>query len=76
MASVWSPPSGARGTYAPNAPAPTGQTSPKDTVVWVNNKSGVYHMPGMRWFGRTAQEDYMCRKAADQAGYRPTHNGQ
>ena len=66
----------ARAPYTPDAPAPAAQTCPRDTVVWVNTNSGIYHMPGMRWYGRTAQGEYMCRKAADQAGYRPTHNGQ
>lgn len=66
----------ARSPYAPNSPAPTAQTCPRDTIVWVNTKSGIYHMPGMRWYGRTAQGEYMCRQAADQSGYRPTHNGQ
>jgi hypothetical protein len=56
--------------------APAASTCPADTVVWVNTRSGVYHMPGMTWFGHTRQGTYMCRKDADRAGYRATRNGQ
>jgi hypothetical protein len=66
----------ARNQYAPDTPPPPTLTCPADTVVWVNTRSGVYHMPGMTWFGHTRQGEYMCRKAADQAGYRATKNGQ
>ena len=66
----------ARSPYAPDSPAPSAQTCPRDSVVWVNMRSGIYHLPGMRWYGRTAQGEYMCRAAADKAGYRSTHNGQ
>ena len=66
----------ARAPYTPDTTAPSAQSCPRDTVVWVNTRSGVYHTPGMRWFGRTAQGEYMCRREADQKGYRPTRNGQ
>ena len=66
----------ARDTRQPDAPAPAASTCPADTVVWVNTRSGVYHMPGMTWFGRTKEGTYMCRKDADRAGHRPTRNGQ
>jgi hypothetical protein len=49
---------------------------PNDTVVWVNTKSGVYHFKGQRWYGRTKDGAYECRKEADAEGDRPTHNGQ
>jgi hypothetical protein len=26
---------------------------PRDTVVWLNIPSGIYHEKGMRWYGRT-----------------------
>lgn len=66
----------ARAAYTPEAQAPAAQTCPRDMVVWVNTKSGIYHLPGMRWYGRTAEGEYVCRRAADQAGYHSTHNGQ
>ena len=49
---------------------------PHDTVVWVNTKTGVYHFKGQRWYGRTKEGCYECRKEADAEGDRPTHNGQ
>jgi hypothetical protein len=49
---------------------------PADTVVWVNTASGVYHYKGQRWYGRTKQGAYECKKEADAEGDRPTRNGQ
>lgn len=44
--------------------------------VWVNTKSGVYHFPGERYYGNTAEGQYMSEDAAKRAGYRATENGQ
>lgn len=49
---------------------------PNDTVVWVNTKTGVYHLKGERWYGRTKEGAYVCRKEADAEGDRMTKNGQ
>jgi hypothetical protein len=49
---------------------------PGDKVVWVNTQTGIYHFQGERWFGTTKSGKYMCERAADQEGDRPTHNGQ
>jgi len=49
---------------------------PRDTVVWLNTNSGIYHEKGMRWYGRTRAGAYVCRKEADAAGDRDTRNGQ
>jgi hypothetical protein len=49
---------------------------PKDTVVWVNTRTGVYHFKGERWYGATKTGCYECRKEADEEGDRPTRNGQ
>jgi len=49
---------------------------PSDVVVWLNTKSGIFHEKGMRWYGRTKQGAYVCRKEAIAAGYRDTRNGQ
>lgn len=55
---------------APAAPAAQG------VKVWVNTKTGVYHFPGERWYGNTAEGEYLSESAAKAAGYRPTQNGQ
>jgi hypothetical protein len=49
---------------------------PRDTIVWVNLATGVYHFKGQRWYGMTKSGAYECRKEADQEGSRPNHNGQ
>jgi len=49
---------------------------PNDTVVWLNLKSGVYHMKGERWYGATVAGTYVCQQEADAAGDRATKNGQ
>ena len=49
---------------------------PKDTVVWLNTASGIYHEKGMRWYGNTRHGAYVCRAEADTAGDRDTRNGQ
>jgi len=48
----------------------------KDTVVWVNTRTGVYHFKGQRWYGSTTEGCYECRKEAEREGDRATRNGQ
>ena len=69
--------------YANPTPAPhfhseqeAKQHCPNDTVVWVNTKTGVYHLRGERWYGATKDGAYVCRKEADAEGDRMTRNGQ
>ncbi|HEY7992823.1 MAG TPA: hypothetical protein VID24_01270 [Candidatus Eremiobacteraceae bacterium] len=51
------------------------QPVPKDLgcsgsdVVWVNLKSKSYHESGDPYYGRTKNGKYMCKTAADAAGY-------
>ena len=52
------------------------QHCPHDQVVWVNTKTGVYHLKGERWYGATKDGVYVCRKEADAEGDRVTRNGQ
>lgn len=52
------------------------QHCPADTVVWLNLPTGIYHLKGERWYGRTKNGAYVCEKEADQAGDRLTRNGQ
>jgi hypothetical protein len=52
------------------------QHCPKDSVVWVNTKTGVYHFKGQRWYGNTREGVYACRAEANSEGDRATRNGQ
>ena len=45
-----------------------------DVKVWVNTKSGAYHCPGTRWFGKTHEGEYMTQKEAQKKGYHPAAN--
>ena len=49
---------------------------PKDTVVWLNTNSGIYHFAGERWYGNTEEGAYVCEREAGRAGDRATENGQ
>jgi hypothetical protein len=40
-----------------------------DDVVWVNMKTKSYHEPADPYYGRTKNGKYMCKAAADAAGY-------
>jgi len=44
--------------------------------VWVNTKTGIYHYPGTRWYGKTNQGKFMSEKDAIAQGYRAARNGQ
>ncbi len=52
------------------------QHCPNDIVVWLNLPTGIYHLKGERWYGRTQNGAYVCEREADQAGDRETRNGQ
>jgi len=49
---------------------------PGDRIVWVNIPTGIYHLEGERWFGRTNDGKFVCEKAAKIEGDRETRNGQ
>lgn len=49
---------------------------PRDTVVWLNIPSGIYHYKGERWYGRTKHGAFACEKEAIKAGDRASENGQ
>ncbi|MGH7072101.1 MAG: hypothetical protein ACREFO_19110 [Acetobacteraceae bacterium] len=42
----------------------------KDTVVWANLRTDVYHLSGSRWFGKTRKGAYFCESAVTKAGVR------
>jgi hypothetical protein len=47
---------------------------PGATVVWVNEKSHIYHFPGTRDYGNTKRGAYMCEADAQAAGNRAAKN--
>jgi hypothetical protein len=49
------------------------QHCPNDTVVWLNTKTGIYHMPNTRWYGKTRDGAFVC---LEDAPGRPAQNGQ
>jgi S1-C subfamily serine protease len=57
---------------------PNGQQAPSTgdgkTIVWVNTNSGIYHMPGSRYYGKTKHGKYMPEAQAIAKGYRQAAN--
>jgi len=49
------------------------KTEKKRVKVWVNTKSGVYHCPGTRWYGKTKKGKYMGECDAVKDGNRPAY---
>jgi hypothetical protein len=41
------------------------QHCPKDTVVWLNLPTGIYHFQGQRWYSNTKNGAFVCEKEAD-----------
>jgi len=41
----------------------------KSDIVWVNMGTKAYHEPADPYYGRTKNGKYMCKAAADAAGY-------
>jgi len=72
MSAVLPPPPSPR--YSPPTPPPS--TAPSTGTVWVDTKSGIFHAPGTRWYGRTKQGEYMPEADAIDKGYRPSRSGQ
>jgi hypothetical protein len=48
----------------------------RDTVVWLNIPTGIWHYQGERWYGRTRDGADVCEGAAARAGDREAENGQ
>ena len=48
-----------------------------DTVVYINEKSGIYHMPGSKNYGKVADGKYACLAAVQKDGrFTEAKNGQ
>jgi len=41
-----------------------------DPVVWANPGSQIFHASGTQFYGKTQDGGYMCRAAAEKAGYK------
>lgn len=54
---------------APVAAAPAVTAPPQKGMVWVNTASGVYHVEGTKYYGKTKQGKYMTEADAQKAGY-------
>jgi hypothetical protein len=52
------------------------QHCPKDTVVWLNLPTMIWHYKGQRWYANTKHGAFACEKEAGEAGARGTRNGQ
>lgn len=50
--------------------------SAQDPMVWVNTRSGIYHYPGTRWYGRTKSGEYLRESKARKEGFRAAENGE
>lgn len=44
-----------------------------DRVVWGNHLTHVYHYEGAKWYGNTADGEFMCEKDAKKEGMRAPH---
>lgn len=66
------PMGGAQGTMhtplAEQAPIPSSLHC-KGDIVWANPARKIYHEPSDPYYGRTRHGEYMCRAAAEAAGY-------
>ena len=52
------------------------QHCPRDTVVWLNLPTMIWHYKGQRWYGQTKDGAYVCMKEAAAEGASSTHNQQ
>jgi hypothetical protein len=48
---------------------------PAKGMVWVNTKSGIFHVEGDRWYGKTKEGKFMTEAEALKAGYRASKEG-
>jgi hypothetical protein len=52
------------------------QHCPRDTVVWLNLPTMIWHYKGQRWYARTQHGAFACEKEAAASSARGTKNGQ
>lgn len=51
-------------------------TTASSAIVWVDTESGIYHMPGTKWYGHTTQGKYISEDEAIREGDRRSRNGE
>ena len=59
-----------------NTEAAARQHCSKDTVVWLNLPTMIWHYKGQRWYAHTKHGAYVCQKEAAAEGARATRNGE
>jgi hypothetical protein len=52
------------------------QHCPSDKVVWLDLKTGTYHLKGQLLYGKQRNGSYVCRQEALLSGAQPSRNGQ
>ena len=67
-------PSGPSGPRAVVADSSRTRATGSAGQVWVNTRSGIYFLPGTRWYGKTKQGRYMTEAEAIKAGSREARN--
>ena len=67
---------GCSGATTVSTASPAQTHCPRDTVVWLNERSGIFHFAGGRWYGRTDDGGYICERDAVSDGDRASRNGQ
>ena len=51
--------------FTQDRPPPPSLKCPGDTIVWINTKTCVYHLPGMTWYGGHTKEGKVTPIAKD-----------
>lgn len=54
-----------------NKNASTAKVADPDAEVWVNKRSGLYHCPGSKFYGKAKDGESMTLKEAERRGYHP-----